>query len=247
MKLKSISLTIAAMAFAAGAQAQILSPTAGAIAGAAAGSNATSGAAAGASATSNPVQVTTQQQGQQQGQAQGQQQKANATSGSLSAASGTNANQQGITINNPGHIDYSGGYSVKSAPSFALGGPASGPCNGLSAGIAASFMGGGFAANMSQESDRCNAREEARIAALAGRMEIANAIIEEFPAYQAALKAKQERAAAQKKAELAPTPVASVPAMKVASAPSPQEQNVNSCTWAKSTGDQFLAARHCPK
>jgi len=74
---------------------------------------------------------------------------AGAVSGSVSgAAAQNNGNKQAVQINtyNPGTIQYSGSYTVRNVPNFAIGGPASGACNGFSAtlgGAVAGFGAGG--------------------------------------------------------------------------------------------------------
>jgi hypothetical protein len=153
------------------------------------------------------------------------------------------APQQSITYNQPGVVDYRGGYDMKTAPSIAIGGPASGPCNGFSAGLGVSFMGGAVMGNMSKVDEGCEERETARIAALMGRMDVANTIIENTEVYKRALKRKEEAAAQPRKAE---APQAQKVAMTSAT-PTTQEQSVNQCSYAKSSGDTFLAARVCPK
>lgn len=199
--MKRIIMTIAAMFLAAGAQAQILSPTAGAIAGAAAGSVSTSGAAAGATSVSNPTQVNVMSQGQdqQQGQAQGQKQSSHSSSGSISGAAASQGNTQGVTFNSPGTIDYSGKYTVISAPPVAIGGPASGPCNGLSAGLGLSLPGFGLLGNMSKVDEGCEERETARMLGLLGRMDDAVAVLKSGTVWQRHVERTQ---AAQKKAEV---------------------------------------------
>lgn len=233
MKKQLIALAVLSL-FAAGAQAQ----------------TAVAGAAQQQTATGTATSF-----GSHQGQEQGQHQSADSNSTSLSSAKGINANQQGVTFNSPGTVDYSGTYTVKSAVPLAIGGPASGPCNGFSAGLGVTVPGFGIVGNMSKVDEGCEERETARIAALMGRMDIANTIIEQTDVYQRALKRKEEKAAAAKQQ---PAKKAEADGyMKQTSynaggftqasytAPTPTEQQVNQCNFAKSTGDQFLAMRVC--
>jgi hypothetical protein len=90
-------------------------------------------------------------------------------------------------------ISYSGAYKVKNTPDVSVGGPASGPCNGFSGGIGVSMAGIGIGANASTVDEGCSARETARVAAMIGRMDVANAVLENLPIVQAAMKAKATR------------------------------------------------------
>jgi hypothetical protein len=98
-----------------------------------------------------------------------------------------------VTDNN---VVYSGSYKLKNTPDVNVGGPASGPCNGFSGGIGVSIAGMAIGANASTVDEGCTARETARVAAMIGRMDIANAVLENLPAVQAALRAKSAREAA---------------------------------------------------
>ena len=109
-------------------------------------------------------------------------------------------------------VSYSGSYKVKNTPDVGIGGPASGPCNGFSAGIGVSVAGFGIGANASSVDEGCTARETARVAAMLGRMDIANAVLENLPAVQAALRAKAEREAALRPRTEAPAPTPAVTA-----------------------------------
>jgi hypothetical protein len=102
-------------------------------------------------------------------------------------------------------VTYGGSYKVKNTPDVNVGGPASGPCNGFSGGIGVSMAGIGIGANASTVDEGCSARETARVAAMIGRMDVANAVLENLPIVQAAMKAKATREA------LALPPKASAP------------------------------------
>jgi hypothetical protein len=113
---------------------------------------------------------------------------------------------------NTGHIvtdntvKYSGSYKLKNTPDVGIGGPASGPCNGFSASLGFSIAGLGVGGNTSTVDENCTARETARVAAMLGRMDIANAILENLPAVQAALKAKAAREAMERPRTEVPGP-----------------------------------------
>jgi hypothetical protein len=92
-------------------------------------------------------------------------------------------------------VTYGGSYKVKNTPDVNVGGPASGPCNGFSGGIGVSMAGIGIGANASTVDEGCSARETARVAAMIGRMDVANAVLENLPIVQAAMKAKATREA----------------------------------------------------
>ncbi|HEX5865954.1 MAG TPA: hypothetical protein VF014_17140, partial [Casimicrobiaceae bacterium] len=83
-------------------------------------------------------------------------------------------------------VNYQGSYKVKNTPDVGVGGPASGPCNGFSGGIGVSMAGIGIGANASTVDEGCSARETARVAAMIGRMDVANAILDNLPIVQAA-------------------------------------------------------------
>ena len=130
---------------------------------------------------------------------------------------------------NDNNVRYSGTQKIKNTPDASIGGPASGPCNGFSGGIGVSVPGFAVGANTSTVDPGCTARETARIAAMLGRMDIANAVLENTSVVQEALKAK----AARQAAEQAPPPVArldapvqSVPA-PVQSVPAPVQSTPN--------------------
>jgi hypothetical protein len=138
---------------------------------------------------------------------------------------------------------------IRNTPGIALGGPASGPCNGFSAGIGLSVPGFGLAGNMSKVDEGCEERETARIAALMGRMDIANLVLEEMAVVK---RAKERRAQAQpaqqpaKKAEVAP--IAQPQLVAATTQMTPSEQTRNICENAKLTGDHIIASRlNCPK
>ena len=92
-------------------------------------------------------------------------------------------------------VTYGGSYKVKNTPDVSVGGPASGPCNGFSGGIGLSMAGIGIGANASTVDEGCSARETARVAAMIGRMDVANAVLENLPIVQAAMRAKATREA----------------------------------------------------
>lgn len=187
----------------------------------------------------------------------GQGLKVNANSQAFAAtqseAGAVAAPHQSITYNNPGTVDYSGEYRVRSAPALAIGGPASGPCNGFSAGVGISGMGFGVVGNMSKVDEGCEERETARIAALMGRMDIANLVLEEMEVVK---RAKQRREEAQKQAGAKkaqaeqPQRVAQAQPQLVAASTqiTPSEQTAAICEQARRTGDTILANRlSCPK
>lgn len=176
-------------------------------------------------------QLQGQKQGQAQGQLQGQAQiginknlnvndshnkayggDADARAKS-SSYSGGNKTSQTVNYNDSGRADvsYSGEYTVKSAPSIALGGPASGPCNGFSGGIAGSGIGFGFAANTSTVDKGCEDRETARMFQQLGDTATGIEILKNSDSYKRLQEAKAE--AVKKKAELesAPKSAASAP------------------------------------
>ena len=98
---------------------------------------------------------------------------------------------------NDNNVRYSGTQKIKNTPDASIGGPASGPCNGFSGGIGVSVPGFAVGANTSTVDPGCTARETARIAAMLGRMDIANAVLENTSVVQEALKAKAARLAAE--------------------------------------------------
>jgi hypothetical protein len=79
-------------------------------------------------------------------------------------------NTQKVIFEDSGRADvnYSGKYKVENVPGIAIGGPASGPCNGFSGGIGASWLGGSIGANTSVVDDGCEDRETARMFHLLG-------------------------------------------------------------------------------
>jgi len=74
-----------------------------------------------------------------------------------------------------------------------IGGPASGPCNGFSGGLGVSGPGFSVGANTSTVDKGCEMRETARVAAMLGRMDVANAVLENIAIVQDALKARTSR------------------------------------------------------
>jgi hypothetical protein len=109
-------------------------------------------------------------------------------------------------------VTYQGSYKLKNTPDVNIGGPASGPCNGFSAGLGVSIAGFGVGANTSTVDEGCSARETARIAAMVGRMDIANALLDNLPIVQAAMKAKAAREALALPPKSQETPAATAPA-----------------------------------
>jgi hypothetical protein len=189
--------------------------------GSAAGGSATGGVATGGVATnSNNTSGVSNASGGQGGTAQGG--YSAATGGNVGTVStgGSSASLGDVTVNynvpgspmgkaglgvgvdpTSGHIvtensvSYSGSYKLKNTPDINVGGPASGPCNGFSGGLGFSMAGLSIGGNASTVDEGCTARETARVAAMIGRMDIANAVLENLPAVQAALRAKAIREA----------------------------------------------------
>ena len=113
---------------------------------------------------------------------------------------------------NDNNVRYSGTQKIKNTPDASIGGPASGPCNGFSGGIGVSVPGFAIGANTSTVDPGCTARETARIAAMLGRMDIANAVLENTSVVQEALKARAVRIAAEASPAAVPTAAAPVQA-----------------------------------
>ncbi len=118
---------------------------------------------------------------------------------------------------NDNNVHYSGSQKLKNTPDVGVGGPASGPCNGFSGGVGVSVPGFAIGANASTVDKGCEARETARVAAMLGRMDIANAVLEHISVVEEALKAKAERDAAKQAAMM-------VPAAPARAAPAAQQQ-----------------------
>lgn len=196
---------------------------AGGAGGAAAGGAATGGTATNSNNTSGVSNASGGiAQGGQGGVAAGGTSSSQASGGYVGTVStgGSNASLGDVTVNfnsgstpmgkaglgvgvdpTTGHIvtdnsvTYGGSYKVKNTPDVNVGGPASGPCNGFSGGIGVSMAGIGIGANASTVDEGCSARETARVAAMIGRMDVANAVLENLPIVQAAMKAKATREA----------------------------------------------------
>ena len=119
------------------------------------------------------------------------------TNAQTAQAAQTNAQNINITNTNPpestSNINYSGSYKLKNTPDVSLGGPASGPCNGFSGGLGVSTPGFAVGANTSTVDRGCEARETARVAAMLGRMDIANAVLENISLVQDAIQAQASR------------------------------------------------------
>ena len=126
--------------------------------------------------------------------------------------------------------------TLRNTPGVVVSGPASGPCNGLSAGIGLGLPGFGGGVNFSSVDEGCEERETARILGLMGEKDAGIALIKSGAVWQRHLKRLQE----MKKAEAIPSPLAAAPAPKVVAAADP------SCTT-----DEFIARRMgkevCPK
>ena len=125
---------------------------------------------------------------------------------------------------NDNNVHYSGSQKIKNTPDVGVGGPASGPCNGFSGGVGMSVPGFAIGANASTVDKGCEARETARIAAMLGRMDIANAVLEHISVVEEALKAKAEREAAKKSAMAVPAAVAQQPQPQQPAPQQPQPQ-----------------------
>ena len=95
-----------------------------------------------------------------------------------------------VTDNN---VRYSGTTKIKNTPDVNIGGPASGTCNGLSGGVGVGLPGMSVGANVSTVDKGCEARETARIAAMLGRMDVANAVLENMDVVMSAMKARADR------------------------------------------------------
>lgn len=130
---------------------------------------------------------------------------ASAKAGAVAGAfSGGNKTSQNVNFQDSGrqdaNINYSGNYEVKNVPSIAIGGPASGPCNGFSGGIGASWLGGSIAANTSTVDDGCEDRETARMFHLLGDTASGLELLKTSKAYTRMQERKAE--IAKKKAEV---------------------------------------------
>jgi hypothetical protein len=123
---------------------------------------------------------------------------------------------------NDNNVHYSGTQKIKNTADISVGGPASGPCNGFSGGLGVSVPGFAIGANASTVDPGCTARETARIAAMLGRMDIANAVLENTTVVQEALKAKAARLAAE-----AGPPAVAAPASQVQTFPLPAQSTSN--------------------
>lgn len=106
------------------------------------------------------------------------------------------------------NVNYSGSQTIRNVPGVVVSGPASGPCNGFSGGLGFAGPGFGVGLNTSTVDPGCSARETARVAALMGRMDVANAVLENMPIVKEALAAKNPPAAAPKAEAPAPAPAA---------------------------------------
>ncbi len=100
------------------------------------------------------------------------------------------------------NVHYSGTTKVKNTPDVNVSGAASGPCNGTSGGLGVGIPGLAVGGNFSSVDKGCEARETARVAAMIGRMDVANAVLENMSLVIDAMKARDEReAVAQREAE----------------------------------------------
>jgi len=210
---------------------------AGGAGGSAAGGTATGGAATGGTA-SNTTSGVSSASGGQGGSSNATGGYSYASGGSVGSVStgGSNAQLGDITVNynvpsaplgkaglgvgvdpTTGHVvtdntvTYQGSYKLKNTPDVNVGGPASGPCNGFSGGFGVSMAGISVGANTSTVDEGCSARETARIAAMVGRMDIANAILDNLAIVQAAMKAKAAREALALPPKAQETPATTAP------------------------------------
>lgn len=209
-----------------------------------AGGSAAGGTATGGTATNNTSGVSNASGGTSRGGAGGTSSASGGYVGSVSTG-GSSATLGEINVNfssgdtpmgkaglgvgvdpTTGHIvtdntvNYQGSYKVKNTPDVGVGGPASGPCNGFSGGIGVSMAGIGIGANASTVDEGCSARETARVAAMIGRMDVANAILDNLPIVQAAMKAKATRDALALPPKSSDRPATTAPAQWVP-APTP--------------------------
>jgi len=136
--------------------------------------------------------VIKNEQGQKQGQLQGQSQTAkggNATakggkSESVSGATATggisnaSAGASAGASSGGNTLSYTEAQQYRAAPDVFIGSPASGPCTGASGGFGLSVPGGSIALNTAAVSRACDLRELARVAAAAGRKDIADKALE---------------------------------------------------------------------
>lgn len=130
----------------------------------------------------------------------------------------------------------SGSTSVKMAPQVVVSGPASGPCNGFSAGVGGSWMGGGLGFNMSKVDEGCEERETARIYAMMGDPATAKQILDNSEVMQRTRlrqKARDDAAAAPKAATVAAPVTAAKPS------------DADLCAQARAKDDKPLAMRVC--
>jgi hypothetical protein len=206
---------------------------AGGAGGSAAGGTATGGAATGGTASSG---VSSASGGQGGTAAGGASYSSGGNVGSVSTG-GSSAQTGDVTVNynvpatamgksglgvgvdpTTGHVmtdntvNYQGSYKIKNTPDVNVGGPASGPCNGFSGGLGVSMAGFSVGANASTVDEGCSARETARVAAMVGRMDIANAILDNLPIVQAAMKAQAAREALSMSPKSPETPATTAPA-----------------------------------
>lgn len=197
----AIALTMAFSLYCAGVNAQV-SATGNGGAGGAGGSSSGGSATGGSSTNNNTTTGTSSATGGTSniGAATSNYQGADVTvnyvtpagaTGLKGLAAGVDPNSGHIVTDN--NVNYSGTTKIKNTPDVNIGGPASGPCNGLSGGIGVGIPGLAVGGNLSTVDKGCEAREAARIAAMLGRMDVANAILENMEVVVAALKAKAER------------------------------------------------------
>ena len=233
-----------------------------------AGGSATGGAATGGTASNITSGVSSASGGQggsaQGGSSNATGGNSNATGGNSNATGGSSNAQLGdvtVNYNSPsvpmgkgglgvgvdpttGHVvtdntvTYQGSYKLKNTPDVNVGGPASGPCNGFSGGLGVSMAGISVGANASTVDEGCSARETARIAAMVGRMDIANAILDNLPIVQAAMKAKGAREALALPPKSEETPATTAPAQ---SSPAPVPMQTQAQREAALKEQQLLA------
>ncbi len=169
---------------------------------------------------------------------------ANVSSSSSSTSTNTNTENVKYSGTTTQNVNYSGSQTVRNVPGVVVSGPASGPCNGLSGGLGFSGPGFGVGGNFSKVDEDCTARETARVAALMGRMDIANAVIENMPVVKAAMAAKNGPVAAPAARAEAPAPQAPTGA-GLAQVTRLTDEDI--CVRARATDDKALAGRVCPK
>ncbi len=227
--MKKIVLALTLTVLAAAAQAQSADSSAGAAAGAQAGANSGSN-------STGVVYINNQVPADQTIH--------NIQSGSVTSTQNINSVQSGSVDQN---IHYSGSQTVRNVPGVIVSGPASGPCNGFSGGIGVAGPGFGVGVNTSTVDKGCTRRETIRVAALVGRQDIANALLESDPLVLEALQWQKDHAGTQPAQGSTPVP-ATPEAPKPVAAEAPKAIHVTDadlCTSARAKKDVALAERVC--